>query len=783
MSSVIKTAIFLLIILLSSTTSPAKNLYVSLTGNDKNPGTLRQPFLTLRKAGSEARKCTTSVTIYIRGGTYYLEVPLIFPGTGLKAGNSLTLRPYKNEKVTISGARRLRLKWRPFRDRILRAPVPGDLVFDQLYVNGTCRQMARYPNYREGIRPYGGTSADAISPGRVKKWQDPAGGFIHAMHTGQWGDMAFRITGKNAGGTLEMEGGWQNNRPSPMHKQYRFVENIFEELDTLNEWFYNAAEKMLYFKPSPGLDLKTAIIEVPQAETLIGITGSSSAPVTHVFIEGIRFTQTTRTFMKTREPLLRSDWAVYRSGAILLSGTKDCRVRNCTLDNIGGNAVMVSGFNSGFSIERSHIYNIGGSAISFIGDPSSVRSPSFRYEHFVKYEDMDKLPGEKGRDFPVSCRAVDNLVHHIGTVEKQVAGIEISMSQAISITHNTIYEVPRAGINIGDGNWGGHLIAYNDVFDTVLETGDHGAFNSWGRDRFWHPKRATMDSLVAARPELIGLDAVKTTFILNNRFRCDNGWDIDLDDGSGNYTIANNVCLNGGIKLREGFGRTVENNIMLNNSFHPHVWFKNSRDVFQRNIVTTAYQPIRINDWGKAVNNNLFPDSISLLNARKNGTDQSSIYGDPQFVDPVNGNYQVKQGSPALKTGFINFPMEFGVRPSHLRALARKVVFPQLAVVSAAADDQLYDFMGMKIKNLHTLAERSATGMAGETGVLVREIAPTSILAPQLRPNDVILEYAGNPIASVKDLFQVRATVQSRRVVPVTIFRDQAKMTLTLTIK
>ena len=27
-------------------------------------------------------------------------------------------------------------------------------------------------------------------------------------------------------------------------------------------------------------------------------------------------------------------------------------------------------------------------------------------------------------------------------------------------------------------------------------------------------------------------DAMHTTIIRNNRFRCDHGWDIDLDDGS-----------------------------------------------------------------------------------------------------------------------------------------------------------------------------------------------------------------------------------------------------------
>lgn len=103
-----------------------------------------------------------------------------------------------------------------------------------------------------------------------------------------------------------------------------------------------------------------------------------------------------------------------------------------------------------------------------------------------------------------------------------------------------------------------------------------------------------MDSITTAHPELILLDAQQTTIIRNNRFRCDHGWDIDLDDGSSNYHIYNNVMLNGGLKFREGFKRKAENNIMVNNSFHPHAWFKNSDDYFTRNIVMAPYAPYEI---------------------------------------------------------------------------------------------------------------------------------------------------------------------------------------------
>ena len=160
------------------------------------------------------------------------------------------------------------------------------------------------------------------------------------------------------------------------------------------------------------------------------------------------------------------------------------------------------------------------------------------------------------------------------------------MSEAITVSHCSIYDVPRAGINIGDGCWGGHLIEGCDVFDTVQETGDHGSFNSWGRDRYWLPNIDAVNERVKKDPELPTLDCRKPIVLRHNRWRCDHGWDIDLDDGSSNYLIEDNLCLHGGIKLREGYGRIVRNNIIVGSSFHPHVWYqKQSATCSESNIV------------------------------------------------------------------------------------------------------------------------------------------------------------------------------------------------------
>ncbi|HAZ65710.1 MAG TPA: hypothetical protein DCY41_03020, partial [Opitutae bacterium] len=45
---------------------------------------------------------------------------------------------------------------------------------------------------------------------------------------------------------------------------------------------------------------------------LIELRGTSTQPVHHISFKGLIFRHAARTFMETREPLLRSDWTFYR---------------------------------------------------------------------------------------------------------------------------------------------------------------------------------------------------------------------------------------------------------------------------------------------------------------------------------------------------------------------------------------------------------------------------------------------------------------------------------------
>ncbi len=768
----------------------AQPYYVAPTGSDANSGTLAQPFATLARAQQAVRQ--KPGTVYLRGGTHYLAETLTF--TAADSGTAaapVVYQAYANEHPVISGGVRLDgLKWEPFRDGIFKTKDPTDLVTEEIFVNGERQILARYPNFNEAARYFDGFAADAIAPERAARWADPAGGYLHAMHPALWGGFTWRITGKDAQGEVTKEGGWQNNRGGAIHKTIRFVENLFEELDAPGEWFLDRKTHTLYYHPPTGLDLARANIEATRLRTLVEFRGTAEKPVRFVTLRGLTFRHAARTVMDTKEPLLRTDWALFRGGAIFFEGAEDCLLEDAFIDQVGGNAVFLNHYNRRVIVRGCHITKAGASGVCIVGDPKAARNPLFHYGQVNKLEDLDRTPGPQSPNYPADCLVEDCLITLTGRVEKQTAGVNIDLAQSITVRHCSIYDMPRAGINIGDGCWGGHLIEHNDVFDTVKETGDHGSFNSWGRDRFWRSKNPEVEAWVKAVPELPYLDAMKTTTLRRNRWRCDHGWDIDLDDGSTNYLIVDNLCLNRGIKNREGYGRIVENNIMIGSGCHPHVWYVESGDVFRRNIVSAEYKPARMlpPPWGKEMDRNLLHQAGAVAAPavrlqQQSGRDGNSLVGDARFVDPSKGDYRVKKGSPALALGFVNFPMDqFGVRKPALKTIARTPVFQNPRTGPAVARDTTRSvWLGATVRNIADEGEMSAYGLPGVTGVLLLEIPADSAAAKAgLQRSDVVLGLDGATIVDVAALTKQSTALASGKSHPLVVSRNQRELTLSL---
>ena len=776
----------------------AVDLYVSPNGKDTNPGTQAKPLASLAAARDAARPSAGKkpVTVHVADGVYYLPETLVFtPADSGSAKRPVVYRAANEGGAVLSGGSKLDLSWKPYKAGIFQAKTPAGLAIDQLFINGKNQRMARFPNYDSAKKaePYQGYSAEAFSKDRAAGWADPTGGYIHAMHRSGWGGYHYQITGKDAKGEVTYEGGWQNNRKMGMHKNHRMVENIFEELDAPGEWYHNAQASTLYYKPEAGADLAKATVEVVRLRHLLEFKGSVKAPVRLIKLQGFTVRHAARTFMDTKEQMLRSDWAIYRGGAFMLTGTEDVSILDCEFDQVGGNAVFVNNYNRRTLVKGCHIHDTGASGVCFVGDPNACRDPLFEYNEKNDLEKIDRVVGPKTENYPSLGVVDDCLIHGIGRVERQPAGVQIEMAMKITVRDCSVYDTARAGINIGDGAWGGHLIERCDVFDTVLETHDHGSFNSWGRDRFWHPDRSESQRVIDKESTLPFLDAMHTTTIRDSRWRCDHGWDIDLDDGSTNYDIYNNLMLNTGLKLREGFRRHAWNNVIPFGCFHPHVWYDRSRDQVRSNIFATAHRPARMSRPyvdETMVDRNLFTtqDQNILTKAAVMGWDKNSVLGDPMYVDPAKGDFRVKEGSPALKLGFKNFPMDqFGVKKPSLKAIAETPIIPEWGKVAVKKGRAKAPAKPVVLKRTWlgaTLAdlkgeEFSAYGVGkDEAGVALSEVPNASAAAKAgLQSGDLIQGVNGRKVSNIAQLFKVLSGVKSQSAV-LKVVRNQKAMEL-----
>ena len=317
-------------------------IIVSPNGADDAPGSLAHPLRSLDRALALSRSIGRS-TILLRAGTYELTQPL-----HIKAANApLRIANYAHEEAILSGGTRLQLAWRPYPGRDLpshRSDQAPPLTSSSSTIGARFWRAIPTSIQMPGIStasPPMLSAPNVLRAGRILRV-----GISTLYNTRCGAACTIASPEKMRINTLHYEGGWQiNSGNQPMHKEYLFVENIFEELDAPGEWFLNEQTSTLYFYPPAGLDLDTATVDIVRLTNLVTIGDASSTHVRNLTLAGLTFRHTLRTFMETREPLLRSDWRIYRGGAIYVEGAEDAVIENCFFDQLGGNAIFMSGYN------------------------------------------------------------------------------------------------------------------------------------------------------------------------------------------------------------------------------------------------------------------------------------------------------------------------------------------------------------------------------------------------------------------------------------------------------
>ena len=187
--------------------------FVAPTGDDSSPGTRERPIATLDHvreliAREVAAGLRTNITVFLRGGTYYLGRPLVF-GPKLSGTDrfSITFAAYQEERPVISGGRRI-AGWKPGAGGLWTAEIPdvkaGKWYFRQLFVNEKRAVRARAPNTDAPV-PYfklkGSQVAEnngiigsmniTLSPQELGSWQRPYD--VEVTILGEWAPYRKRL--------------------------------------------------------------------------------------------------------------------------------------------------------------------------------------------------------------------------------------------------------------------------------------------------------------------------------------------------------------------------------------------------------------------------------------------------------------------------------------------------------------------------------------------------------------------------------------------------------------
>ena len=114
-------------------------------------GPRRAPFATLQRAQRAVRavkNASSRPKVVILEGTYYLETPLTFSSedSGTRSA-PVIFAAAENQRVTLSGGRKLACAWTSYKNGVMMSKVPAGLDFSQLFIDGKRQIRARYPNY------------------------------------------------------------------------------------------------------------------------------------------------------------------------------------------------------------------------------------------------------------------------------------------------------------------------------------------------------------------------------------------------------------------------------------------------------------------------------------------------------------------------------------------------------------------------------------------------------------------------------------------------------------
>lgn len=630
-------------------------LYVSPKGDDRWSGRLPKanakrsdgPFATVQAARDHLRKGLPGMgVVVVQPGVYRLAEPLVF--TAEDSGTEASPRVYVGKGAILSGLRPI-TEWRRLANGFLQAKLPAkDWRFSQLFINGERRYRTRLPKrgyfqIAEELPPtelakgHGYDQFKFRSGDLLESWAGRSDIELIAFHNWhvtwhQIGSVRGDVVNlKNATGYNE---GWAT---LPRGNRY-LVENVKESLSEPGEWYLDRSSGEITYVPMAGETAATIRAEAPVSESVVELRGDSKlgewvhdVQLRFLQIEGGNWNlpHEGRTFPQAEADL---------SGTVRMEGARRCSLSSCAIRHTGTYAVDVAGACKDIEVSNNAMEDLGAGGVK-VGETSWQKAPDLLTE---------------------DCSVLSNTVDGGGRIHPAAVGVWVGQNPRITIRGNTIRDLYYTGISVG-WSWGyqENGAHHNTIEDNRISLIGQGVLSDMGGIYTLGPQSGTV-----IRGNRIH-DVQSFTY---------GGWGIYPDEGSSGIVIENNCVFrtkSAGFHQHYGKENIVRNNVfafggeaqLMRSRAEDHLSF-----TAERNLVLFDNAPLLGSNWSGnnyKLDNNLYWRvggqpfdfaGLTLEQWREKGQDTHSIIEDPMFVAPAKGDFRLKSGSPAIKTGFRLFP-------------------------------------------------------------------------------------------------------------------------------
>ena len=561
----------------------AGEIYVSLQGNDKNPGTKEAPFYTLNRAIKQAREWRRLNRPEVAGGIYIRLEEGVYAQR-----NSLFLRPedtgtpdsptvicaVDGAHPVISGGVAV-TGWKrgcnhpaipeKLRQKIwsAEAPLIGNRRVEtrQMWVNGhKVQRAAQFPDggleQMIDFNPEEQTITIPVSQNVNPKRLQNAGQLEMIVHQ-RWAIAILRVKSIDAKdgqavvrfhepeSHLEFAHPWPQPVIGGEKGNSSFcLTNALELLDQPGEWFQEYPSGTIYYYPQAGENMETAEVIIPALETLVTIDGTLSRPVKHIQFNGITFAHTSwmrPSFQghvtlqggfplldayKLQEPglpekaeLENQAWIIRPETAIRVKGAEHIDFKHCTFRHLSSTGLDYEWAVTASSVEDCQFTDIGGTAL-LVG-----AFPDGGFETHVPF-----IPADV-RELCSHITIRNNFISNVTNEDWGCVGIGAGYVRNMDISHNEVCHLNYSGICVG---WGW----------TSLESGMCN--NRIEANYVHHFARRLYDA-----GGLYTLSNQPGSVMRNNRIEHlieapyatnDRAFYIYLDEATDGYTMENNWC-------------------------------------------------------------------------------------------------------------------------------------------------------------------------------------------------------------------------------------------------